>query len=188
MRFAARSHLLVLAVALLSLAPARAQACSCAEQTFEMAERGAVAIFEARVSAIETAGDASHVRMDVVQTWRAAEHEHVEVVTAPNEAACGYTFEVGRSYLVYASSVEGEAYRVSLCSRTRRMEDADDDRSLLGSGVVPVDIEDAPDETPAARVPPTHAGCASCSVGRASTRGAWLVITLLAMIATRRRS
>jgi hypothetical protein len=152
-----------------------------------VAEHGSVAIFEARVTAIETVGEANHVHMDVVQTWRAAEHEHVEVVTAPNEAACGFTFAVGHSYLVYASALEGDAYRVSLCSRTRRMEDADDDRGLLGSGVVPVDIEDAPDEAPAARVPPTHAGCASCSASRASSRGGWIMIAMLAIIVSRRR-
>jgi len=178
----------VLAALVLASSPAPALACSCAEQSFEMAEHGAVAIFEARVAAIETVGDASHVRMDVAQTWRAAEHEHVLVVTASSEAACGFTFEIGRSYLVYASGLEGDAYRVSLCSRTRRMEDADDDRGLLGSGVVPVDIEDAPDEAPAARVAPTRAGCASCSAGRATSRGAWLVLGLLALLASRRRS
>src|SRR5262249_11011878 len=132
--------------------------------------------------------DANHASMDVVQTWRAAEHEHVVVVTAPNEAACGFTFEVGRSYLVYASSVEGEAYRVSLCSRTRRMEDADDDRSLLGAGVVPGSTEAAPADAPAARVPPTRAGCASCSAHRASPRGASIVVAWLVLLVARRRS
>ena len=167
----------------------RAAACSCAEQPFEMAHASAAAIFEGRVTSIETVDGTSRVRLDVVQTWRAAEHEHVEVVTAPNEAACGYTFEIGRSYLVYASSAEGDAYRVSLCSRTRRMEDADDDRSLLGSGVVPVDIVDgAETEAATVRTPPTRAGCASCAVGRASSAGTTLVLLALAAMFLARRT
>src|SRR5512143_3669466 len=100
--------------------PTPAAACSCAEMPFEAARAGAAAIFEARVASIDDGPDGTrHVHLDVVQTWLAAEHEHVEVVTASTEAACGFTFAVGSSYLVYASGVEGDAYRVSLCSRTR---------------------------------------------------------------------
>jgi MYXO-CTERM domain-containing protein len=185
-------YLFSLSAALLGLlahaAPARA--CSCAELPFEMARQSSVAIFEARVASIEDGADgARHVHLDVVQTWLAAEHEHAEVVTASTEAACGFTFVVGQSYLVYASALEGEAYRVSLCSRTRLMADADDDRALLGSGVVPVDIEDAPeDEAPAARTPPTRAGCASCSVTRADGGLAAIAALAIALaLATRRR-
>jgi len=151
------------------------------EQPFETARAGATAIFEARVASIEVADGQRHVRMDVVQTWLAAEHEHVEVVTAETEAACGYSFEVGQSYLVYASALEGEAYRVSLCSRTRRMVDADDDRALLGSGVVPVDIEDGPEEPRAVRTPPARGGCASCGV--TDTRGGLGALAMLTAIA-----
>ncbi len=162
-------YLSLLLLAIAWLVPGRASACSCMEQPFEAARAGAAAIFEARVASVEVAEGTRHVHLDVVQTWLAAEHEHVEVVTAETEAACGYSFEVGRSYLVYASGVESDAYRVSLCSRTRPMEDADDDRAMLGSGVVPVDIVDAPAEEPATvRTPPARGGCASCSVTRAS--------------------
>jgi hypothetical protein len=182
-------YLFSLAALVAGLASTRpAAACSCMEQGFDAARAGAVAIFEARVASIEVVDGTRHVHVDVVQTWLAAEHEHVEIVTADNEAACGYSFEVGRSYLVYASSVEGEAYRVSLCSRTRRMEDADDDRALLGSGVVPVDIVDAPEEEATTRPPPTRAGCASCGVTRAG--GAEAALTMLvgiALVALRRR-
>jgi len=158
------------------------------EQPFETARSSAAAIFEARVASIEVADGQRHVRFDVVQTWLAAEHEHVEVVTAETEAACGYSFEIGQSYLVYASGVEGEAYRVSLCSRTRPMQDADDDRALLGSGVVPVDIEDGPEATPTVRTPPARGGCASCAVTTASGSARAMLVALgIALAITRRR-
>lgn len=170
----------------------RAAACSCAEQPFEAARAEAAAIFEARVTAIEDGDEGTrHVHLDVVQTWLAAEHEHVEVVTAVSGAACGYPFAVGQSYLVYASGVEGEAYRVGLCSRTRPMADADDDRALLGSGVVPVDIEDDPEaDPPTVRTPPQRGGCASCSVTRAGTEAGAAIcgLAIAALLASRRRA
>jgi MYXO-CTERM domain-containing protein len=186
------ASLLVL-TALPWLTPTTARACSCLEQPFETAHESAVAIFEGRAASIAPADDGRLlVTFDVVQTWRAANHEHVEVLTASNGAACGYTFEVGTSYLVYAASAEGERYVVSLCSRTARMADADGDRALLGSGVVPVDIVDDPEsESPAPRPPPTRAGCASCSVGARGSSGPTalaLIGLAIAVLARRSRS
>ena len=183
--------LAALLVALGGLTPVPALACSCLEQPFETAHAAAAAIFEARATSIEAQPDGRLVvTFAVTQTWRAAEHEHVQVVTAANEAGCGYTFEVGTSYLVYAGGAEGERYLVSLCSRTAPMAASDGDRALLGSGVVPVDIVDEaePEERHAAD-PPTHAGCASCSAGasRASRRG-WLALLGLAAALCARRS
>jgi MYXO-CTERM domain-containing protein len=179
----------IVALAVLS-APRPASACSCMEQPFEVARAGAVAIFEARVASIEEASGQHHVHMDVVQTWLEAGHEHVVVVTSGDEASCGYTFAVGQSYLVYASAVEGDAYRVSLCSRTRLMADADDDRALLGSGVVPVDIVDGPeDEAPTVHTPPSRGGCASCAVTQTSGAAEALgLLALLAVVIGRRRA
>ncbi len=173
--------------------PAIAEACSCLEQPFETAHEGATAIFEGRAASItETEDGRVIVTFDVVQTWREAGHEHVEVITANDEAACGYPFAVGTSYLVYASGTEGERYLVSLCSRTARMADADGDRALLGSGVVPVDVVDDPEAAdPVRRPPPTRAGCASCGVLRtgheAGALVAWIALAI-ALFARRSRS
>ncbi|MFO0683911.1 MAG: MYXO-CTERM sorting domain-containing protein [Sandaracinus sp.] len=184
--------LALLGVALASFVglPSRASACSCLEMPFETAHDQAAAIFEGRVTAMQEIDGAIHVHFAVTQTWRLAEHEHVEVVTASDGAACGYAFEVNRHYLVYASGIEGDAYRVSLCSRTQPMESADDDRALLGSGVVPVDITDPdPESEPAASTPPpTHAGCASCSTAPARSSLATLAgLALVLAISARRR-
>ena len=183
----------LVAAALAWLAPVPAQACSCMEQPFDDARAGAAAIFEGRAASVTTAADGRLVvTFDVVQTWRAAEHEHVEVVTAPDSAMCGYSFVVGTSYLVYASEIEGERYVVSLCSRTAPMADADGDRALLGSGVGPVDVVDDPEaDPPTSRPPPTRAGCASCSAlrhgGEASGALAMLALAI-ALISRRSRS
>ncbi|UJR84237.1 hypothetical protein [Sandaracinus amylolyticus] len=170
-------------------AVSRAHACSCVETPFEQLAAEADAIFEGRVASIEPAGEMHvRVRLDVVQTWREANAEHVEVRTASQSAACGVPFEVGRSYLVLAERVNGE-WTASLCGGTRAMEDADDERLSLGSGVIPVDIED--DETSEQRpqtLPPRSGGCAGCAiVARSDAPIAAAIALVITMLIRRRR-
>ena len=189
-----RALLALSVVSLVSLAAAPAEACSCAEVGLEQAIAGADAIFEGVVDSIEVdaSADVRVVRFAVTQAWRGVMTERIEVRTHVSEAACGYTFEIGRAYLVYASGPSASAYQVSLCSRTRPMDTAGEDRSALGSGVVPVDIVDEDIEpVRAARTAPSRAGCASCTVGAApgslASAVAGLSITLAALRARRRR-
>ncbi|MFN7700825.1 MAG: hypothetical protein ACK5U8_23210 [Deltaproteobacteria bacterium] len=180
----------VLVLALLaSLLSARStRACSCLRPSFEEARAGAAAIFEGRVEEIAPVDGELRVRLHVTQAWRGVAHEGVEVRTASQSAACGFTFERGQHYLVYASARE-DALVVSLCSRTAPMDDAGEDRQLLGSGTIPVDIEDDADE-PAREPPATRAGCASCGVSSARgprSLGTLLVAGLLALVGWRSR-
>jgi hypothetical protein len=201
----------VLVVALLAasaLPMSRAHACTCAQRSLEQQIAGAAAIFEARVAAIEpidpaVGGGPLRVRLEVVQTWRGANSERVEVRTQSSDAACGYAFEIGRSYLVYADEAEGTLH-VGLCSATKPMEEADGDRELLGSGSIPVDIADQPevhdgtDEGARAStrggtgaVAPRGGGCASCAIGapdrgRAAIASAWISVLAGILFARRR--
>ena len=176
-------------LSVLLLAPPTASACSCLALSFEEQRERASAIFEGRVDVDRVEGSERVLVLRVTQAWRGIEHETVEVRTPTQSAACGFSFEVGQHYLVYASG-EGGALQVSLCSRTARMDDASEDRQLLGSGTIPVDVVDDP-EPPAPREPPaTRAGCASCAVG-GSPRPLALpgmgLIALAALGRTRRR-
>jgi hypothetical protein len=182
-----RSTAAALLALLVTLAlPARGHACSCMAQTVEAAIEEAAAIFEGRVAAIEPGEGGLHVRFDVVQTWRAADSEHVEVITAADSAACGYAFEVGRSYLVYARDADG-ALHTGLCSRTQPIEEADEDRVALGSGTIPVDVEDDPDRPPPRQELAPRGGCAGCAVdGPRGDLGALLALVPLAVLARRR--
>jgi hypothetical protein len=167
-----------------------AAACTCLERPFEELAADADAIFEARVARIEPDGTFQRVHLDVVQTWRGANREHIEVRTPTLSSACGVSFELERSYLVLASEVEG-ALTVSLCGGTRLMDMANDERLSLGSGVIPVDIvDDSTSESERARTPQTLAprggGCAGCAVTeRRAPPLVWLV-ALLAFISMRR--
>ena len=199
-------HLLtltVLATVSLLAAPRVAEACSCMRQSPREAAETADAIFEGRVESVEAApGDQTapvHVRIHVTQQWKGVESEEVELTTAANSAMCGYSFEDGQVYLVYATREGSGGLTVSLCSRTALADGADEDRGELGPGTTPVDptITDpgAPDlpsapATEETRSPTSRsssrAGCASCRVTGAPDAG-WVLPALLMVPWLRRR-
>lgn len=179
---------LVAALAAVVLAPARAEACSCMQTSFEDARAGSAAIFEGRVESVEPIDELRvRVTLHVTQAWGGVERERVDVVTANNSAACGFAFEVGEHYLVYAGrDEEAQTLSVSLCSRTARMDDAGEDRGRLGSGTIPVEVEDEPDRTPR-EAPATRAGCASCSAAGGQTPSLALLGVFGALVLVGRR-
>lgn len=143
----------------------RARACSCMAVSFEDQLERASVVFEGRVEADRVEGMRRIVRFRVTQAWRGVSSEVVEVHTARDSAACGFNFVFGEHYLVYATGSTG-APEVSLCSRTARMDDADEDRRRLGSGTVPVDVVDETAPPPRRARPATRAGCSSCAAHR----------------------
>jgi len=168
--------------------PSPAAACSCAEESVAEAVARAGAIFEGRVVAITGEGELLEVEVAVTQAWRGVAHETVSVRTAARESACGHPFAIGESYLVYTEP--GAELRVSRCSRTRPAADADEDRRGLGSGTIPIDIEDeaVPPVRPARTIAPQRGGCADCA---AAGRGGGPTVALavvLALLARRIRA
>ena len=160
-----------------------AHACKCAQPASASAEAAsAAAVFEAQVAKI-TAADPQTllVELKVSRAWKGVNAEQVTVRTPAESPACGYPFQLGQSYLVYAQS-GSEALSVHHCSRTRAIEDAKQDIIELGLGSVPVTphVEaevQAQDGTQATNKPaeanavtaqqerPAAGGCASCSAG-----------------------
>lgn len=129
-----------------------ASACKCAPRAVAEELADASAVFEGRVTQIQdlSEGDAPQARqlrvtLALVRVWKSLESvETVEVTTNIDSAACGFYFEQGRSYLVYARADAGEPLRVTSCSRTRPMQDAAEDLAALGGGVTPVKVTSAP--------------------------------------------
>lgn len=177
-------------VGLVLVHPEAAQACSCVMPTFEEQRAQSAAIFEGRVDAIRADGDEVVVVFHVTQAWRGVTTERVEIRTASSSAACGYAFEVGTHYLVYAGRRNEGPLAVSLCSRTAPADDANDDRQLLGSGTIPVEVSDEGGTEPEGRraPPATRAGCASCATSAARAPTGFLVWSFLAGLALARRS
>lgn len=72
------------------------------------------------------------VTLQVAKVWKGDIGDEVQVHTAGNSAACGYSFAKGETYLVYATRDEADPMRVSLCSRTAPVSKAGEDLEFLG--------------------------------------------------------
>lgn len=152
------------------LFPASALACSCAAQAGSREEvvEGELsrsdAVFAGEVietqepSSPASSVDPETVTFAVSEVWKGEEAETLEVKTPVSEASCGYPFEPGESYLVYASTdaelVGSNGLQVGLCGETRPLADADEDLAVLGSGATPGSPgEPLPDTSGAAWMP-----------------------------------
>lgn len=68
----------------------------------------------------------------VHQIWKGALPDTVEVGSARGGSSCGYPFEIGGTYLIFAHVHNGQL-RVSLCSRTQDWSPWDSDTAALGA-------------------------------------------------------
>ncbi len=111
-----------------------AGACTCVpnpppREAFQQAD----AVFVGEVIGIEEIGGEfplRHVTLRVERPFKGVFVETVAVWTAQGEIGCGFPFEQGRRYLVYAHRAE-DALHASFCSRTARLEDARADLDAL---------------------------------------------------------
>lgn len=141
LRLAALAAALLFAV----LAAPRAFACSCTAPASPQVElENADAVFSGRVLSVEPIGDRGAyrrlaVRFALESVWKGVpEGEEVTVTTAADGATCGYSFEPGEAYLVYAYGDPG-ALSTGLCTRNDRLERAEEDLTALGTPIRKLD-------------------------------------------------
>ncbi|MCE5170441.1 hypothetical protein LQV63_14085 [Paenibacillus profundus] len=117
-------------------------ACSCAASpSIEDAKRDAAAVFAGKVTHVSrswtkmtfSTADPVKVSFQVKRVWKGNVPSNAKVVTALSSASCGYEFEPGKEYLVYAYHSDGK-YMTHLCTRTAPLEDAAEDIQVLGKG------------------------------------------------------
>lgn len=124
---------LLLLVLLFSSQPAAA--CSCVfapEQDHAcVAFPHADAVFSGRVASVSKRNDAEIwggnyrvFRFEVLEGFSGVEGTTVEVATGMGGGDCGFGFEDGKSYLIYARRLENGTLSTSICSRTRSLERA----------------------------------------------------------------
>ena len=153
-RLRPRTAAVLAACLLAALAAADAAACSCVMPgTPEQEMANADAVFTARVVSTEQAeqrsGDFRLQRMKVElaldDVWKGCEEgERAILWTGLGGGDCGFQFEPGERYLVYAyESDDGEQLTTSICSRTRPLAQADED--LAAFGAPKRSVEDAGD-------------------------------------------
>ncbi|HEY9801759.1 MAG TPA: hypothetical protein V6D25_15485 [Leptolyngbyaceae cyanobacterium] len=126
---------LVLAVTLLITIVATtnkpAYACRCASfPSPQEALNNATAVFAGRVISVNTSGSAT---FSVSQIWKGEVLQNL-VVTTPSGTSCGFNFQLGQDYLVYASG-EKNNLTTALCDRTKELSSAELELPLLGRGI-----------------------------------------------------
>jgi len=111
-------------------------ACDCAANPPpKEALKKATAVFSAKVVKIEEAGLQRSVSLEVLRAWKGVEEKKLVVSTAKSSASCGYAFQEGKTYLIYAYQEDkAPMLRVSQCSRTQTLDKAEGDLKELGEG------------------------------------------------------
>lgn len=126
---------------------ATADACSCLFRPLEAHIADAEGIFKGEVLDISSEGVVSEgglvrgggnlqVTFAVSEVWNGPFEERVTVSTPAMGAACGYGFEVGRRYVVFAYVGDG-GWATGLCTATTPVEQAAELLELLGTGRLP---------------------------------------------------
>ncbi|HEY0075399.1 MAG TPA: hypothetical protein VGB77_14970 [Abditibacteriaceae bacterium] len=111
--------------------------CSCAEpDPPEQALKSADAVFAGKVISLTSSGRFSGTySFQVNESWKGASLNILFIRTGRGGGDCGYGFEIGQEYLVYAYGKSGLSTHT--CSRTKPLSDAGQDLAVLGPGTPP---------------------------------------------------
>jgi hypothetical protein len=163
---AALASLVLSGLGLFLLLPDCASACTCGVpmgspvEVAESALKDSSAVFSGEVIKIEKVGKevtssdnekeimpVPKITLRTSEVWKGPERETIAVYTAGYgttiiDSVCGYPFEKGKDYLVYASkgSYGKQSLSVSLCSQTQQISEPDDLKEIRladTSGIVP---------------------------------------------------
>lgn len=125
-----------------------AAACSCIEPgSVGESLNDAQAVFVGTVVEIEksegsvwSTDDPMKVTLAISKFWKGSMGQTVTVTTSRESASCGFPFEEGVEYLVYAYG-EMDDLHVGLCGRTTTLLSAGVDLAALGEGTVVAEEE-----------------------------------------------
>jgi hypothetical protein len=131
-------------VALIMLAGVDAVACTCAvpdpglplKRQVRMALNESRAVFSGKVLEVteDTETLSVVVRIKVERVWKGSPPAQVSIFTGRGGGDCGYGFEVGESYLVYAHKRGEDGLGTNICQRTAKLSEASKDLRALGRG------------------------------------------------------
>jgi hypothetical protein len=185
------------------LAAPRAEACDCMPTPpFAKALQDSAAVFEGKVLDLGPGPDPGDgpslvsARLAVIRSWKGVEAPELVVATPNQSSACGFHFQVGETYLIYAHDAGG-GLRNTMCGRSRGLAAAADDLKALGVGKTPSPTPppagpsappptSASDDPPRPPASPPTGGAGLCSLG-APGPDALLLVGLALFAAARRR-
>ncbi len=135
--------------------PDCASACTCAligSQKVEGALSDSSAVFSGEVVAVEkgtaTASGPGNdtVTLRASEVWKGTDQGTLQVSTPSQGIACGFHFEEGQEYLVYAYGGQ-QRLEVDICTETKPLSKAGADLAVLGDGERPQDGSEALSDT-----------------------------------------
>jgi hypothetical protein len=138
--------ILLIATSLFVLGANSASACSCLPATPQEYFKRSSAVFSGKVIDVveQSSGRAGPSRFlegrkvifQVSRVWKGKNERQLVVMTSDSSASCGYEFQEGQEYLVYASNEEARL-QTGLCNGTKLFSDARADLAILGQGETP---------------------------------------------------
>ena len=141
---AALASVALTGLGLLLLLPDCASACSCMGVPIQRYISSSDAVFSGEVVDLQKGtsvsrmfGSSDTVTLRVSEVWKGTDQGTLEVSTPSQGSACGYAFEEGQEYLVYAYGKQD--LKVDACGGTTHLSKADEDLALLGNGEKPKD-------------------------------------------------
>lgn len=141
-----KMSMLLAIVSIFVISSLSAFACSCVELGTPLEQlEWANAVFTGKVVDIDiprgiviSSADPVKVTFEVSKIWKGTDDKTLVVTTAREGASCGYSFERGESYLVYAYLDQpGNVLQATSCSRTALLSDAEEDLAKLGKSFAP---------------------------------------------------
>jgi hypothetical protein len=95
------------------------------------------AVFSGTVIEIKISSSFIKAHIQVDRIWKGPVDSTMIITTAPDDGGCGYKFTKGKSYLDYggySESPKGLEFWTNSCTRTRPIENAQEDLAELGVG------------------------------------------------------
>ena len=123
-------------------------ACSClpfddesVTQQVNRAKKDASVVFSGKVlEVVRKPGSSSIVvKFRAEKAWKGNVSKRISLSTGADSALCGFNFEVGKSYLIYAQGTDANNLQTNICTRTAGLTNAKADLKALGRGRIPKD-------------------------------------------------
>ena len=131
-------------IALLLISQIEVSACSCPddpdltiEQKVKLNLTNAKTVFSGEVIEVvkKFSGLDAFVKIKVEELWKGYLPKEVVIDTElANGATCGYDFEVGKKFLVFAYGLNNSNLTTKACDLNRRIEKATEELKILGKG------------------------------------------------------
>jgi len=140
--------------------PQHASACSCSSNlTLDIQLRLADYAFAGVVVSVDTVSTRDHkANVSVETVWKGDVTSAFAVWTRSIETSCGYSFEVGEKYVLYAFNPSDYLDQIytHICTRNEKYSDAAEDVAQLGPGTVPVATQEEPSHPSAIALGPAY--------------------------------